>query len=151
VAQIDKIAQARAELEKANARMLLGIRRVMTADQWQKLKADPGGQQSFAPRLAPLGANRSPDLLSAPPVVLLKVEPQYTEEARKAKLKGVVVLYVEIGPDGRATDIRVNRSLGMGLDEKAIEAVRQWRFRPAMKDGKPVTQATTIEVNFRLM
>jgi TonB family protein len=87
--------------------------------------------------------------VTAPPVVILKVEPQYTEEARKAKLAGAVVLYVEVTPDGRASNIRVQRSLGMGLDEKAIEAVQQWRFRPGMKDGKPVTVAATLEVNFR--
>jgi TonB family protein len=149
VAQIDKVAQSRAELEKANARMLLGIRRLLTAEQWQKLKAEPGGRPPLVTPVAPLGSNRSPDLVTAPPVVILKVEPQYTEEARKAKLAGAVVLYVEVTRDGRASNIRVQRSLGMGLDEKAIEAVQQWRFRPGMKDGKPVTVAATLEVNFR--
>jgi len=145
VAQIDKVAQARAELEKANARMLLGIRRVLTAEQWEKLKTETSGQQaSFVPRLIP-GAGVSA------PVLLLKVEPQYAEDARKAKLQGTVVLYVEVGPDGMAHNIRVQHSLGMGLDEKAIEAVQQWRFRPGMKDGKPVTVAATLEVNFRAL
>jgi len=58
---------------------------------------------------------------------------------------------VEIDPSGRATNIKVQRSLGLGLDEKAIEAVKQWRFRPGYKDGRPVTVAATIEVNFRLL
>jgi periplasmic protein TonB len=98
---------------------------------------------------APLGSNRPTDLVSAPPVVILKVEPQYTEEARQAKLQGTVVLYVEVGPDGMAHNIKVQRPLGMGLDEKAIEAVQQWRFRPGMRDGKPSTVAATVEVNFR--
>ena len=150
VAQIDKVAQARAELEKANARMLLGIRRALTAKQWEKLKADTGGQPPVA-TAAPWGSNGPPDLMSAPPVLISKVEPQYTEEARKAKLQGAVVLWVEVTPDGRATNIKVQRSLGMGLDEKAIEAVKQWRFRPGMKDGKPVTMAATLEVSFRLL
>jgi len=148
VAQIDKVAQARAELEKANARMLLGIRRVLTAEQWEKLRANPGGPQPILVG-ASLGSNRPPDLVSAPPVLISKVEPQYTEEARRAKLQGTVVLYVEVGPDGVAHNIKVQRPLGMGLDEKAIEAVQQWRFRPGMKDGKPVTVAATLEVNFR--
>jgi periplasmic protein TonB len=78
------------------------------------------------------------------------VEPQYTEEARAAKFQGTVTLYAEITPDGTATNIRVLHSLGLGLDEKAIEAVKQWRFKPGQKDGKPVTVAATIEVNFRL-
>jgi TonB family protein len=150
VAQIDKVAQARAELEKANARMLLGIRRVMTADQWQKLKADPGGPQFSAQP----GASQAAYTVGGgvtPPVLLSKVEPEYTEMARKAKLAGAVVLYVEVGPDGRATNIRIQRPLGMGLDEKAIEAVQQWRFRPGMKDGRPVTVGATLEVNFRTL
>lgn len=60
------------------------------------------------------------------------------------------MLYVEIGPDGRARNIRVQRSLGLGLDEEAIEAVKQWSFKPGQKDGKPVTVTATIEVSFRL-
>jgi len=82
---------------------------------------------------------------------LFKVEPEYSEEARRAKYQGVVVLYAEIGRDGRARNLRVTRSLGLGLDEKAIEAVAKWRFRPGYKDGRPVTVAATIEVNFRLL
>jgi TonB family protein len=85
------------------------------------------------------------------PSLLYKTEPEYSEEARKAKYQGVVVLYVEVDPSGRATNIKVARSLGLGLDEKAVEAVRKWRFKPGYKDGRPVTVAATIEVNFRLL
>jgi protein TonB len=85
------------------------------------------------------------------PTLLQKVEPEYSEEARKAKYQGTVLLYIEVDPTGKATAIRVQRSLGLGLDEKAIEAVKKWRFRPGTKDGKPVTVAATIEVNFRLL
>ena len=85
------------------------------------------------------------------PALLHTVEPEYSEEARKAKYQGTVILYVEVSPDGHAVNPRVVRSLGMGLDEKAIEAVRKWKFRPGYKDGKAVTVAVTIEVNFRLM
>ena len=85
------------------------------------------------------------------PSLLYKVEPEYSEEARKAKYQGIVVLYVEVDPNGRAVNPKVVRSLGLGLDEKAIEAVRKWKFRPGYKDGKPVTVAATIEVNFRLL
>ena len=84
------------------------------------------------------------------PVLIHKVEPDYTEEARKAKYQGTVLLYVEIDPNGTATNIRVQRSLGLGLDEKAVEAVKQWKFKPGQKNGQPVTVAATIEVNFRL-
>jgi TonB family protein len=86
-----------------------------------------------------------------PPGLLYKVEPEYTQEARAAKLQGTVLLYVEISPEGKAENISVRRSLGLGLDEKAIEAVRRWKFKPGTKDSEPVTVQATIEVNFRLM
>jgi TonB family protein len=85
------------------------------------------------------------------PALIAKVEPEYSEEARKAKFQGTVVLYVVVDENGKPRDLRVIRPLGLGLDEKAIEAVMKWRFRPGMKDGKPVAVAATIEVNFRLL
>jgi TonB family protein len=85
------------------------------------------------------------------PTLVFKKEPEYSEEARKAKYQGTVILYVEVDASGHPNNIRVQRSLGLGLDEKAIEAVRQWRFKPGYKDGRPVTVAATIEVNFRLL
>jgi periplasmic protein TonB len=77
-------------------------------------------------------------------------DPEYSEEARKAKFQGSVMLLAIIGPDGRPHDLRVTRSLGMGLDQKALDAVWKWRFAPAMKDGHPVSVAVSIEVTFRL-
>lgn len=85
------------------------------------------------------------------PTLLSKVEPEYSEEARKAKWQGTVVLSLIVDENGTAQQIKVARSLGMGLDQKAIEAVTKWRFRPGMKDGKPVPVYATIEVNFRLL
>jgi len=85
------------------------------------------------------------------PSLLFKKEPEYSEEARKAKYQGTVLLYIEVDPSGKVTNIKVVRSLGLGLDEKAMEAVRQWKFKPGYKDGKAVTVAATIEVNFRLL
>jgi len=84
-------------------------------------------------------------------VLMFKREPEYSEVARIAKYQGTVTLYVEVGPDGIAHNIRVLNGLGLGLDEKAIDAVSQWQFRPGMKDGVPVTVAASIEVNFRLL
>jgi len=77
-------------------------------------------------------------------------DPDYSEEARKAKYQGTCVLWLIVGPDGKPRDIKIARALGMGLDEKAIEAVRNWKFEPAMKDGKPVAVQINVEVNFRL-
>ena len=85
------------------------------------------------------------------PIVLYKVEPEYSEEARKAKYQGVVLLAVEVWEDGIAHNIRILRSLGLGLDDKAVEAVKQWKFRPGKKDGKPVKVAAQIQVSFRLL
>jgi TonB family protein len=86
----------------------------------------------------------------SPPKPIYQPDPEYSEEARKAKYQGVVVLAMVIGPDGHPRDIRVQRSLGLGLDEKAMEAVRTWRFEPAKKDGQAVAVAVNIEVSFNL-
>ncbi|RPI19789.1 MAG: energy transducer TonB, partial [Acidobacteriales bacterium] len=85
------------------------------------------------------------------PVLTFKVEPEYSEEARKAKYMGTVLLYVEVNERGLPQNPRVLRAVGMGLDEKAIEAVMKWKFQPGRKDGKPVTVAAQVEVNFRLL
>jgi protein TonB len=84
------------------------------------------------------------------PRAIFTPDPEYSEEARKAKYQGTCVLWLIVGPDGRPRDVKVARTLGMGLDQKAIEAVRNWKFEPAMKDGKPVAVQINVEVNFRL-
>jgi periplasmic protein TonB len=77
--------------------------------------------------------------------------PQFSDEAVKSKYQGTVLLIAVITPDGRAIDIHVAKGLGLGLDEKAVEAVKNWRFRPATgPDNKPAAVQTTIEVTFRL-
>lgn len=77
--------------------------------------------------------------------------PSYTQEARDAKFQGTVVLLAVIGTDGRATDIQITKKVGYGMDEAAVAAVQNWRFRPANgPDGKPVATLTPIEVAFRL-
>lgn len=78
------------------------------------------------------------------------MEPAYTDEARLAKYQGTVVLTVEIGPDGKARNIQIVRGLGLGLQERAIDAIERWLFKPGTKDGRPVTVAAQIEVSFRL-
>ena len=88
---------------------------------------------------------------TTPPALLWKVEPEYSEDARKAKVQGTVVLYVEVDRTGKAQTIRVSKGLGLGLDESAVEAVRRWKFRPGIRNGKPVVSGALIEVNFRLL
>ena len=77
-------------------------------------------------------------------------DPEYTEEARQAKYEGTCVLGMIVGADGEPREIRVQRGIGMGLDKKAIEAVEQWRFSPATKDGRPVSVQISVEVSFKL-
>ena len=89
------------------------------------------------------GGVSAPKAISTP-------DPEYSEEARKAKFQGTCVLWLIVGPDGHPRDIKIARTLGLGLDEKAIEAVKNWRFEPAMKDGKPVAVQINVEVSFRL-
>jgi TonB family protein len=86
----------------------------------------------------------------SPPRVTYGPDPEYSDEARKAKYQGVCVLWMIVGADGSPRDVRVARRLGRGLDEKAIEAVRKWRFEPALKDSKPVAVMINVEVSFRL-
>jgi protein TonB len=86
-----------------------------------------------------------------PPQLVYKVEPEFSEEARKAKHQGLVVLTIEVDARGNVRNIRVRQSLGLGLDEKAVEAVSRWRFRPAILNGKPVTTEATVQVNFQLL
>jgi protein TonB len=85
------------------------------------------------------------------PVLLWKIEPEYTDEARRAKIQGTVVLHIEVDTRGQAQNITVRQSLGLGLDERAIEAVRRWRFRPGYRNGKPWATAAMVQVNFRLL
>jgi TonB family protein len=77
-------------------------------------------------------------------------DPEYSEEARAAKLQGTCALSLVVGADGKPRDIAVVRRLGMGLDEKAVEAIRAWTFEPARKQGVPVAARIHIQVNFRL-
>lgn len=86
-----------------------------------------------------------------PAALVWKVEPEYSNEARRAKIQGVVVLLAEIGPDGRAHNLRLRSGLGLGLDERAMEAVLRWKFRPGSRDGVAVSTSALIEVNFRLL
>jgi TonB family protein len=85
------------------------------------------------------------------PVPIYKPDPEYSEEARKAKYSGTVTLSIVVDAEGKARDIHVTKSLGMGLDEKAMEAVANWKFKPAMKGGQAVAVRASIEVNFRLL
>jgi TonB family protein len=112
----------------------LQLRRGLTAAPSQRVpKRNP------APNCIPV-----PHVVSSPP-------PTYSEEARKAKIEGSVIVGLVVDEKGNPTNLRVISGLGMGLNEKAIEAVRGWKFEPALgKDGKPVAAKIFAEVSFHL-
>jgi periplasmic protein TonB len=85
------------------------------------------------------------------PVLLWKAEPEYSDEARKAKMQGSVIMHVEIDVRGQVQNIAVAQGLGLGLDERAIAAVRKWKFRAGTRNGKPVPTNALIQVTFRLL
>jgi TonB family protein len=85
-----------------------------------------------------------------PPVAIYAPDPQYTEAARKAKLSGDVIVSLIVDAAGEPQNVRVARGLGNELDAKAVEAVQQYRFKPAMKDGEPVPSYLKIAVNFQI-
>jgi len=84
------------------------------------------------------------------PEVIYKVEPEFSEEARKAKFMGVVTVTLIVNTQGLPQDVHVIRGVGMGLDDKAVEAVRQYKFKPAMENGHPVPVRVNVEVNFQI-
>jgi len=84
------------------------------------------------------------------PLLEHSVNPKYSKQARDSQVEGVVVLSIVVQDDGSVTDAAVVKPLGFGLDEKATEAVIQWKFRPGLKNGVPVNVAETVEVNFKM-
>ena len=78
------------------------------------------------------------------PILVFRQEPEYSEEARAAKLQGTVLVSLVVGEDGQPRNVRVRKSLGLGLDENAVEAVSRWRFRAGTKDGQPVAVESSI-------
>jgi protein TonB len=84
------------------------------------------------------------------PQVLFAPEPQFSEEARKAKVAGNVLVYLQVDTNGKPRNVKVLRGIGLGLDEKAVEAVSQYKFKPAMENGHPVVVEMNVEVNFQI-
>lgn len=84
------------------------------------------------------------------PIPIYKPEPPYSEQARKAKYQGTVVLWIVVDSQGNVTDAQVVKPLGMGLDENAVTTVKTWKFKPAMRNGAPVPVKVMVEVSFRL-
>lgn len=171
LAQAELVAVARAELEKANSSMMLSIRKVLTAKQWNRL----GELQDLRNASSALILTRETDADSSsasdtmivstpsgekiysmedgidPPKILYHPNPSYTQEARDAKVEGLVVLEGIIRKDGKVDSLKLLKALGHGLDESAIRTIaEEWRFRPGTLNGQPVDVKANIEVSFRL-
>jgi TonB family protein len=138
-----------------------GYQEAPLEDLLQVIKpASPAQGQSKAP--APIAAAPRPAVDFTGPVVgpgnglfnpvpILRPEPKYTEEARLARIQGGVLLSLVVDASGAPRNIKVVRSLDPGLDQMAIEAVRQWTFKPGRKDGNPVAVQAQLEITFRLL
>jgi TonB family protein len=88
--------------------------------------------------------------VDAPPILVNNIVPEFSDQARREKIQGVVMVSLLVNEEGVPIDLSVTKGLGYGLDEKALEAVSQYRFKPAMRGGVPVEARITVEVNFRL-
>ncbi len=170
-AQTELVASARAALEKANASMMLSIRKALTGEQWKKLESIRVAQQepssgmpaSQAAASSSSAAKAKKQSLSSggkiyrmadgikPPIVTDQSLPPYTPEAKEARIEGVMLLQGVIHKDGSVSDLKVLRGLGYGLDESAIDTItKRWRFEPGTMNGQPVDVQANIEVSFRL-
>jgi len=105
-------------------------------------------KKAAAPSVTKAAPPAAPNIV--PPVMLTRVEPDFSPEARAAKATGDVRLSLTVDENGLPRDVKVVRSVGYGLDEKAIEAVRKWTFRPGTKDGKPAALPVVVELSFKL-
>jgi TonB family protein len=108
----------------------------------------PQNQQYTPAEFIKICSEKNSQPCATPPRVIDSPMPEYSEQARKVGLQGTCTLLVVVEADGHASHIRVIKSLGMGLDEKAIEAVKRWKFKPALKDGNPVPVQIAIAVAF---
>jgi TonB family protein len=161
---IEQVAMARAELEKANAFMMLSIRKNLSKEQWNKLTTIQNSQmvpspKSAADRNLPAGLKAmqfSPKVYSVgdsvkPPQVLQQPKPSYTEEAREAKIEGIVMVGAVIQKSGSVGQIRILKGLGYGLDESVVNTLsKQWKFKPGTLNDEPVDVSVVMEVSFRL-
>ena len=107
-------------------------------------------ERLMPPSTVPIPRYRHGDSRFTLPAVVQKVDPVYTKQALDAKVEGFVALSLTVRADGLADDVAIIRGVGLGLDEKAMECLRTWRFRPATRDGEPVPVRVTVEIRFRL-
>jgi TonB family protein len=156
--QIDKLLAARGALEKANVMMMLSIRKVLTVEQWKKLETIRQEREAGFPGVGwradelPIGEGAyriRVDGDDQQSQLTHKVQPAYSELAKQARIQGTVRLQAIISRDGRVTQLEVLSGHPL-LVQSALEAVRQWRYRPTLLYGEPREVTTTVDVAFRL-
>jgi TonB family protein len=116
---------------------------------WRGYFATLGGQP-FNPPSTAGPVSRMVGKNMSPPRAITQPDPEYSDEARRAKYQGTGVVWLVVDETGSPRDLQIQRPLGLGLDEKAIAAISGWKFEPAQKDGKPVAVMINVEVAFRL-
>jgi TonB family protein len=128
----------------------------LTAQPVQAFRAPPSPEkagQSGNPGAVESGSSSGLDRVGgkvSPPIVLKAVDPQFTDDAKRRGIQGICFIAVIVDATGKPQNPRVVKSLDPGLDLKAIEAIKKFRFKPALKEGVPVPVMITVEVNFRL-
>lgn len=112
----------------------------------------PNGGEGFGPGPGGKGVSTGSKCAQpTSPVLVYKVEPEFTEEARRARVQGSVLIRAVISETGMVSEPQVTRSLGLGLDERALEAVEKWRFKAGLKNCRPAAMSAWIEVTFHLL
>jgi len=171
--QIDKVLAARTALEKANVMMMLSIRKVLTVDQWKKLESIRNHREGMMKRRIEedeslrmkrrMGPGEPPRQPEEPirdaanrirvggdvqqSQLIHHVNPAYPNLARQARIQGTVRLQALIAGDGRVAQLAVVSGHPL-LVQSALEAVRQWRYQPTLRDGEPMEVITTVDVVF---
>ncbi len=115
-------------------------------DAWRAADFDPAAHETT--RVKKDGPSEKENVSAPKPIHT--PDPEYSEEARRKHVNGDVLLWVVIDEKGSVARVRMNRCLGSGLDEQAVQAVSQWKFEPATKDSKPVAVQLNIEVSFHI-
>ena len=116
---------------------------------WRAYFADLEGKSYDSPSSVGNVYRAEPHIVSAPRAVDSPA-PDYSDEGRRAKLEGSMVVWLVVDPTGTARDLQIQRPLGLGLDEKAVERISTWQFEPGKKDGQPVPVKINVDVSFRL-
>jgi TonB family protein len=162
LAETQAVNNARAALQAENTEMTLGMRRLMSGDQWAKLEKIRDAKVMLpvppvppVPPLPPVPpAKRVIYDMSTPgiqePELIYRPTAPFTAAAKAAGIEGIVMMAAIFESDGSISDVKVLRGLDPGLDEAAVKTVKTWKFLPAKLDGQPVTVKANVEMSFRV-